>query len=89
MAKGFRTPSGGVSASGRRAAKEAGHTLPGTDKFPINNLSDLSNAKHRIGTTTEPRSKVVRYINRRARELGGKPVGGSDRANQRYRDRSA
>jgi len=70
-----RTRSGGVKASARKAAKAAGHTLPGTDKFPINSLGDLSNAKHRIGTTTEPRSKVVAFINRRAKALGGKPVG--------------
>lgn len=71
-----RTPSGGVKASARKAAKAKGHTLPGTDKFPINNLSDLSNAKHRIGTTNEPHGKVVSYINRRAKALGGSPVGG-------------
>jgi len=71
-----RTPSGSVKASARRAAKAKGHTLPGTDKFPINNLGDLSNAKHRIGTTSEPHAKVVAYINRRAKALGGKPVGG-------------
>ena len=72
----FNTPSGGVSAHGRKDAKSKGHTLPGTDKFPINNLKDLSNAKHDIGRTNEPRSKVVSYIDRRAKELGGKPVGG-------------
>lgn len=71
-----RTPSGGVKESARQAAKAKGHTLPGTDKFPINNLADLSNAKHRIGTTNEPHAKVVSYINRMARKLGGTPVGG-------------
>lgn len=71
-----RTPSGGVKQSARRKARAEGHTLPGTDKFPINDKADLENAKHRIGTTTEPREKVVAYINRRARALGGKPVGG-------------
>lgn len=70
-----RTPSGGVKASARREAKSKGHTLPGTDKFPINNLQDLSNAKHDIGRTSEPRGKVVRYIDERAKALGGKPVG--------------
>jgi len=72
----FRTESGSVSASGRQAAKAKGQTMPGTSgKFPIRNLSDLANAKHDIGRTTEPRAKVVGWINRRARELGGKPVG--------------
>lgn len=71
-----RTPSGAVKASARHAAKAAGHTLPGTNKFPINDLADLSNAKHRIGSTTEPRAKVVAYIDRRAKALGGKPVAG-------------
>ena len=95
MAKGFRKPgfntaSGGVSAHGREDAKKAGHTLPGTDKFPIRNLSDLAKAKHDIGRTTEPRSKVVAFIDRRAKELGGKPVGGGNsRADHRYRDRRA
>ena len=81
---GFNTPSGGVSAHGRAAAKEAGHTLPGTDKFPIRNLSDLAKAKHDIGRTSEPRSKVVGWIDRRARELGGSPVGGKSKADRRY-----
>lgn len=74
MAK-FNTQSGGVSAAGRRKAKSSGRTLPGTDKFPIRNKSDLEKAKHDIGRTTEPRGKVVAWIDRRARELGGKPVG--------------
>lgn len=71
-----RTPSGGVKASARRQAKAKGHTLPGTDKFPINNLRDLANAKHDIGRTNEPKAKVVAFINSRASALGGKPVGG-------------
>lgn len=50
--------------------------MPGTGgKFPIRNKSDLAKAKHDIGRTNEPRSKVVAWIDRRARELGGKPVG--------------
>jgi len=72
-----RTPSGGVKASARHEAKSKGHTLPGTSKFPINNLKDLSNAKHDIGRTNEPKSKVVAFINSRAKALGGSPVGGS------------
>jgi hypothetical protein len=72
----FRTSSGGVSAKGRRGAESKGETMPGTGgKFPIRNLSDLSNAKHDIGRTSEPHGKVVAWINKRARELGGRPVG--------------
>ena len=52
--------------------------MPGTGgKFPIRNLSDLSNAKHDIGRTSEPHGKVVSWINKRAKELGGKKVGQS------------
>jgi hypothetical protein len=72
----FRTASGSVSAAGRRGAKSKGETMPGTDKFPIRNLGDLSNAKRDIGRTSEPHGKVVAWIDRRARALGGKPVGG-------------
>lgn len=79
----FNTPSGGVSAHGRAKAKESGETMPGTDKFPIRNLSDLAKAKHDIGRTTEPRSKVVAWIDRRAHELGGKPVGGDKKKSRR------
>lgn len=78
MSKAFRTKSGSVSAEGRRKAKSAGDTMPGTGgKFPIRNLSDLSNAKHDIGRTTEPHAKVVAWIDKRAKELHGSPVGGS------------
>lgn len=72
----FNTPSGGVSAHGRHEAKKSGQTMPGTDKFPIRNKSDLEKAKHDIGRTSEPRKKVVAWIDKRARDLGGKPVGG-------------
>jgi hypothetical protein len=76
MGMAFRTPSGSVSAGGRQQAKSKGQTMPGTGgKFPIRNLSDLSNAKYDIGRTSEPHGKVVAWINKRARELGGKPVG--------------
>jgi hypothetical protein len=71
-----RTASGAVKQSARDSAKSAGHTYPGTDKFPINNLSDLSNAKHDIGRSSLPHGKLVAYIDRRAKALGGKPVGG-------------
>lgn len=92
--KSFETPSGGVSAHGRREAQARGETMPGTDgKFPIRNLADLDKAKHDIGRTSEPRSKVVAWIDRRARELGGKPVGADthakSRADHRYRNRRA
>lgn len=76
--KAFNVPSGGVSAHGRQIAKSKGETMPGTGgKFPIRNLSDLAKAKHDIGRTNEPRSKVVSWINRRAKELGGRKVGES------------
>ncbi len=75
--KAFNVPSGGVSAHGRAMAKSKGQTMPGTGgKFPIRNLSDLGKAKHDIGRTSEPHAKVVSWIDKRARELGGKPVGG-------------
>jgi hypothetical protein len=74
--KSFRTASGAVSEHGRKQAKSKGQTMPGTGgKFPIRNLSDLSNAKHDIGRTSEPRAKVIGWIDRRAKELGGKAVG--------------
>ena len=77
----FWTKSGSVSAHGRQKAESEGKTMPGTGgKFPIRNLSDLANAKHDIGRTSEPRGKVVAWINRRARELGGSPVGGGKSA---------
>lgn len=51
--------------------------MPGTGgKFPIRNKSDLAKAKHDIGRTSEPHDKVVAWIDHRARELGGKSVGG-------------
>ena len=87
----FRTKSGGVSAAGRHAAKSKGETMPGTDgKFPIRNLSDVANAKRDIGRTSEPRAKVVAWIDRRAKELGGKPVGGgkSDHQMAHHRPRT-
>lgn len=64
-----------VSEEKRDRAESAGDTLPGTDKFPITNRTDLENAKHDIGRTTEPHDKVVNYINRKADELGAPKVG--------------
>lgn len=72
-----RKTADGVSQQKRDRAEDKGHTLPGTDKFPIENKSDLEKAKHDIGRTNEPKSKVVRYINERAEELGGEKVGES------------
>lgn len=74
MAKGFRTPSGGVSAAGRRAAQKKGDTMPG-GSFPIRNKSDLANAKHDVGRASNPAAARA-WINKRARQLGGKPLGG-------------
>jgi hypothetical protein len=71
---GFRTKSGSVSAAGRSAAKAAGETQPGTDKFPIRNKSDLANAKQSIGRSNTPGATRA-WINRRARELGEPPLG--------------
>lgn len=65
----------GVSQEKRDRAEESGDTLPGTDKFPIENRSDLEKAKHDIGRTNEPHDKVVRYIDRKAEELGAPGVG--------------
>ena len=80
MTKSFRTPSGGVSSHAREEAKSKGQTMPGTGgKFPIRNLADVANAKHDIGRTSEPHDKVVNWINKRAKELGGTPVGGKKR----------
>lgn len=68
----------GVPESKRDRAEKAGDTLPGTDKFPIENASDLAKAKHDIGRTNEPHDKVVNYINRKADELGEPKVGEDD-----------
>jgi hypothetical protein len=65
----------GVSEEKRDRAEKSGDTLPGTDKFPITNKTDLENAKHDIGRTSEPHDKVVNYINRKADELGAPKVG--------------
>jgi hypothetical protein len=65
----------GVSQKKRDTAESKGHTLPGTDKFPIDNKQDLENAKHDIGRTNEPHDKVVRYINERADDLDAPHVG--------------
>ena len=77
------TASGKPSAAGREAAKKAGDTLPGTDKFPIRNAAEVEKAKHDIGRTNEPRAKVVAYIDRKAKEFGAAPVGKSKSERQK------
>jgi hypothetical protein len=57
--------------------REKAPTLPGTDKFPIRNRTDLNNAKHDIGRTNEPKQKVIDWIDERAKELGAPGVGQS------------
>jgi hypothetical protein len=66
---------GGVTESERESAA---HHLPGTDKFPVNGPADVENAKHDIGRTSEPRSKVINYIDQMAKEYHVAPVGGKD-----------
>ncbi len=67
-----------VSEKKRKDAEKKGDTLPGTDKFPIENKKDLENAKHDIGRTNEPKAKVERYINEQAKELGAPGIGGKE-----------
>jgi len=55
-----------VSAEKRRNAK---YHFPGTDKYPIDNVSDLKNAISRSGSSTEDKSKVRAYLKRVARAL--------------------
>ncbi len=65
---------GGVTTKEREDAK---HHLPGTDKFPVSSAADVENAKHDVGRTSEPHSKVVNYIDQMAKEYGVAPVGGT------------
>lgn len=69
----FRTPSGSVSAAGRREAQKHGDTMPG-GKFPIRNAADLRNAKHDVGRASNP-AAARRWINKRAKELGEPGLG--------------
>jgi hypothetical protein len=80
---GFRTPSGGVSASGRHKAEEAGETMAG-GAFPIRNSRDLANAKHDVGRAKNP-TAARRWINKRAKDLGEPGLGESrkDRPDRR------
>jgi hypothetical protein len=76
-AKNQRAAAAGLAAGGvtEQERDTATHHLPGTDKFPVNGPSDVENAKHDIGRTSEPHAKVVRYINEMAREYHVAPVG--------------
>lgn len=56
-----------ISAKKRANAK---YTFDGTDKYPIDNCTDVKNAISRSGSSTEDQSKVRAYIQRVAKELG-------------------
>lgn len=55
-----------VSAEKRRNAK---YHFPGTDKYPIDNRTDLENAISRSGSSTESKSAVQAYLIRVAKAL--------------------
>jgi hypothetical protein len=76
---GSRMGAKGLAAGGvtEKEREHARHHLPGTkDKFPVSSAADVENAKHDIGRTNEPKSKVVNYIDDMARQYGVAPVGG-------------
>lgn len=56
-----------MSAEQRRNAK---YHFPGTDKFPIDNKSDLEDAIGLVGNTSEDKEKVKAYLIRVAKALG-------------------
>lgn len=56
-----------VSAEKRKNAK---YTYADTDKFPIDNCSDVEKAVRLAGNTTEDKEKVKRYIMHCAKQLG-------------------
>lgn len=56
-----------MSAEKRRNAK---YHFDGTDKFPIDNKSDLENAIGLVGNTSEDKEKVKAYLIRVAKALG-------------------
>lgn len=56
-----------VSAAKRKNAK---YHLPGTEKYPIDNVSDLHKAIKLVGNSTEDKLKVVSYLKRVAVALG-------------------
>lgn len=79
----FRTPSGGVSAEGRREAEKKHETMAG-GSFPIRNRADLANAKQSVGRAKNP-AAARRWINKRAKELGEPGLGESkDRRSTLY-----
>lgn len=63
-----RTPSGNVTQKARDTAKKEGHTVPGTDSFPINTRQDVINAVKRAGSAKDP-VKARKYIMREAKRL--------------------
>lgn len=75
----FRTPSGGVSSHARKEAEKHHESMPG-GRFPIRNRSDLMNAKHAIGRAKGDKGAVRAWINKRARDLGAPPLGGSKKS---------
>jgi hypothetical protein len=86
MARGtraFRTPSGGVSAAGRRKAAAKGDTMPG-GRFPIRDKADLADAKDDFGRAKD-KPAVKAWINKRAKALGAAPLGGKAKAPKRGR----
>lgn len=53
--------------------------------FPIADCGDVSDAKHRIGTSTKDKDSVIAHINKRAKELGCPEVGDTKEAASSYR----
>ncbi len=59
-----------VSAAYRAKAKAAGHTLPGTDKYPIESEKDVKDAVRLVGNSSEDKSKVIAHIKKEAARIG-------------------
>jgi hypothetical protein len=57
----------------RRSLAKSGDAMPG-GSFPIENRSDLANAKQAIGRAKNPGAARA-HINERAKALGAKPIG--------------
>ena len=57
----------------RKNLAKSGDAMPGGG-FPIVNKEDLANAKRAIGRAKNP-AAARRHINKRAKELGAKPIG--------------
>ncbi len=64
-----------VGAKERKTLAQHGDALPGGG-FPIKNAADLANAKRAIGRAKDPAAARA-LINRRAKELGERPLGKS------------